>query len=133
MLPIFLASCKTLVILPGATYASRLWCKRHYASKLPVLCALSNRWSCVAGVMEIFIFLHLSKSSEALVVYPLDDDDHLRLTFQAFAAARAECFLDSDREHLLAVVEASFGELEHFDRLMRGIFREKLLSLQERV
>ena len=81
--------------------------------------------------MEIFVFLHLSKSFEALVVYPLDDDvNHLRLTFQAFAAARAECFLDSDREHLLAVVEASFGELEHFDRLMRGIFRKKLLSLR---
>ena len=38
LLPIFLASCKTLIILPGATFPSRLWCKPRCASKLPVFC-----------------------------------------------------------------------------------------------
>ena len=29
VLPIFLAGCKTLLVLPGSTYATRLWCAPH--------------------------------------------------------------------------------------------------------
>ena len=83
--------------------------------------------------MEIFIYLHISKSSEGLVVYPLDNNvENLRVKFQNFKAARARCHFDSDRQHLLAVIEASFGDLEPFDRLIHGILSERL-SPQVRV
>ena len=60
---------------------------------------------------------------ERVEIYPIahPDDDQTKarrlLTeqFATFNAGKAQCFLASDREHLLAVVEASFGDFYDFN------------------
>ena len=43
-----------------------------------------------------------------------------------FDAGAARCFLDSDRQHLLAVIETGFGNFAPFNKLVRAILAEKL-------
>ena len=62
-----------------------------------------------------------------LIAHPDDDQTEARqqLTeqFATFDAAKAQCFLAKDREHLLAVIEASFGD---FNRVARNILASRL-------
>ena len=54
--------------------------------------------------------------------------------FATFDAGKARCFLASDREHLLAVIEAGFGDFSDFNRVVRTLFASRLhnrLSLRE--
>jgi hypothetical protein len=46
--------------------------------------------------------------------------------FATFDAGKARCFLASDREHLLAVIEAGFGDFPHFNRVVRTLFASRL-------
>ena len=43
-----------------------------------------------------------------------------------YASARARCFLERDRQLLLAVIDASFGTVRPFNKLVRAIFAEQL-------
>ena len=60
-----------------------------------------------------------------LIAHPDDDQTEARrlLTeqFATFDAGKARCFLASDREHLLAVIEAGFGDFYDFNRVARGL------------
>ena len=46
--------------------------------------------------------------------------------FATFNAGKAQCFLASDREHLLAVIEAGFGDFDDFNRVARNLFASRL-------
>ena len=46
--------------------------------------------------------------------------------FATFDAGKAQCFLAKDREHLLAVIEASFGDFYDFNRVARNLFASRL-------
>ena len=46
--------------------------------------------------------------------------------FATFDAGKAQCFLASDREHLLAVIEAGFGDFNDFNRVARGLLASRL-------
>ena len=65
-----------------------------------------------------------------LIAHPDDDQKEARrlLTkqFATFDAAKARCFLASDREHLLAVIEAGFGDFDDFNRIARNLFVSRL-------
>ena len=71
------------------------------------------------GRVEIHLIAHL-------------DDDQMEarrlLTeqFATFDAAKAQCFLASDREHLLAVIEAGFGDFDDFNRVARSLFTSRI-------
>ena len=51
---------------------------------------------------------------------------HLKEQFATFDAAKAQCFLESDRQHLLAVIEAGFGDFYDFNRVARNLFARRL-------
>ena len=51
--------------------------------------------------------------------------------FATFDAAKAQCFLASDRERLLAVIEASFGDFTGFNRLARNVFAKRTRKISE--
>ena len=55
----------------------------------------------------------------------LDDTEAVRELLARFDAGKARCYLDKDREKLLAVIEAGFGTFAPFNRIVRGIFAEK--------
>ena len=65
-----------------------------------------------------------------LIAHPDDDQAKARrlLTeqFSTFNAGKARCFLASDREHLLAVIEASFGDFYIFNRVARNLLASRL-------
>ena len=65
-----------------------------------------------------------------LIAHPDDDQTEARrlLTaqFATFDAGKAQCFLASDREHLLAVIEAGFGDFYDFNRIARSLFASRL-------
>ena len=63
------------------------------------------------------------------------DDDQSRRTegrrllmgqFATFDAGKARCSLASDREHLLAVIEAGFGNFDDFNRIARNLLASRL-------
>merc|ERR1712185_653252 len=47
-----------------------------------------------------------------------------RAGLAAFDAAKATCFLAKDKHKLLAVVEASFGDLRPFNRVVSALLQE---------
>ena len=65
-----------------------------------------------------------------LIAHPDHDQTKARrlLTghFATFDAAKARCFLAKDREHLLAVIEASFGDFYDFNRVVRKLFAKRV-------
>ena len=65
-----------------------------------------------------------------LIAHPDDDQTEARrrLTeqFATFDAAKAQCFKASDREHLLAVIEAGFGNFVDFNRVARSLLTSRL-------
>ena len=65
-----------------------------------------------------------------LIANPDDDQTEARrlLTgqFATFDAGKARCFLASDREHLLAVIEAGFGDFDDFNRVARSLLASRL-------
>ena len=65
-----------------------------------------------------------------LIAHPDDVQTEARrlLTeqFATFDAGKAQCFLARDREHLLAVIEAGFGDFDDFNRVARNLFVSRL-------
>ena len=100
-LPVFLSGCRKLLCLVGPSYTSRLWC-----------------------VMELFVFVRMHGKREDIVVRLLGEQTaDLKTSLAKFDAARARCFLDKDRQGLLAVIEAAYGTMEPFNTYVREIFR----------
>ena len=67
-----------------------------------------------------------------LIAHPDEDQTEARLLlkgqFATFDAGKARCFLASDREHLLAVIEAGFGDFYHFNRVARNLLARRVLD-----
>ena len=65
-----------------------------------------------------------------LIAHPDDDPTEARrlLTegFATFDAGKAQCFRSSDRERMLAVIEAGFGDFQDFNRIARTLFASRL-------
>ena len=58
-----------------------------------------------------------------------DQKEARRLLMQRFAtfdAAKAQCFFARDRDRLLAVIEASFGDFYDFNRVVRKLFAKRV-------
>jgi hypothetical protein len=96
------------------TAARMLDCEGHHLTPCSLLPALK-------GVVEIFVFVQMGGRREAMIVKPLDAADaNLYRSLAKFDAGKAQCFLERDREKLLAVIEASFGTFGPFNRTVRG-------------
>ena len=63
-----------------------------------------------------------------LIAHPDDDQTEARrqLTEQFATFNAAKCFLAKDRERLLAVIEASFGDFYDFNRLARNLLTSRV-------
>ena len=85
-----------LLVLVGATYSTRLWC-----------------------LMELFTFIQMGGERERITVCELSEG--ARSGLATFDAAKASCFLVKDKHKLLAVIEAGFGDLQPFNRVVRAL------------
>lgn len=97
-LPVYLSGCRQMVVLLGETYFSRLWC-----------------------CMEIYTFLQMGGSVDRIEILPValsSAEVHLRI--DAFDAARCQCYLEEDKQRLLAVIESGFGDCQRFSELVKA-------------
>jgi len=113
-LPVFLASCSTILVLLGPTYLSRIWC-----------------------VVELFVFLQmggtpdrielLTPSRAPLARGGVGDDAACAQSasapavlgaIHAFDVRRASCLRLEEREKLLTVIEVGFGGLSTFNDMI---------------
>ena len=84
--------------------------------------------------MELFVFVRMGGKKNDIIVKLLDEEAgkasdrkaDMRARLVKFDASRSRCFLDRDRQRLLAVIEASFGTFAPFNSLVRNIFAEQL-------
>ena len=100
-LPIFLAGCQQLLIVAGPTYPTRLWC-----------------------LLECFTFVKMGGELSRVQVDTLEGDE-VEQSLMQMDAATARCFLERDRQHLLAVIETGFGDAQRFNLVLRDIFSMK--------
>ena len=104
-MPVYLAGCSNLVVVAGVTYTKRLWC-----------------------VMELFVFVRMGGKKEDIVAKLLDPNADRAKLAATFDAGRSRCFLDRDRQRLLAVIEASFGTFQPFNAIVHTILVENVGS-----
>jgi len=78
--------------------------------------------------MELFIFCRMGGKRDDICVKLLGEAPDLVALLSKFNAGKARCFLDGDRQKLLAVIEAGFGTFSPFNSLVREIFASKLAS-----
>ena len=81
--------------------------------------------------MELFTFLRSGGTMERISIRLLSEDKtaDLQQMLLSFDGGRAECFLPSDRERLVAVIEAGFGYMAPFNLAMRKIFSARMGEL----
>ena len=145
-----------LLVVAGPTYCSRLWCVMelfafarserllhtylNLARPLPrddrvydcsrAKCALSRASYSVCWCACVTVGGDQGRVEIHLIAHPDDDQTEARrqLTeqFATFDAGKAQCFLAKDREHLLAVIEASFGDFYDFNRIARSLLASRL-------
>ena len=96
-LPVYLAGCQKLLVLAGKTYKERLWC-----------------------VVEVFTFVRMGGLRENMKMTALGGTE-IHEGLAKFDARKAQCFLPRDRHKLCAIVEAGFGDLRPFNRVVRAI------------
>ena len=89
-LPVFLASCHTLLIIAGESYLDRLW-----------------------RLEEVFVYLQLSRSRDTIEMLPICNDLDERI--RTFDAEVAQCLKARDRQKLLATIEAGCGNYQTFN------------------
>lgn len=53
---------------------------------------------------------------------PLHEYDDAERDVRDFDAAKAQCFIKEEREHILAVIESAFGGFSKFNRSVSGLF-----------
>lgn len=86
--------------------------------------------------MEVFIFLRIrgdhDGTTQQLVIKMLNEDAHLTQSLARFDAAKAQCYLDRDKQKLLAVIEASFGTTVQFDDIVHELLDEHVLGTKTR-
>ena len=82
--------------------------------------------------MELFVYLRMGGQREGMIVRRLDDSVDLAVVLSRFDAGSARCFLDIDRQKLLAVIEAGFGDLGPFNRLVRNVLAERVRGASRR-
>ena len=113
-LPVWLAGCNSMLICAGPTFVQRLWC-----------------------VIEVFTFLRLGSGYDHLTLLPIEGGEdggreaaelQVYEGFRTFDVRRAMCFREEERQHLLSVVEAGFGDLDVFNSLVRHLFTNRLVG-----
>ena len=83
-------------------------------------------------MMEIFVFLQMGGERKRMVIKPLDQLERASRALDLyeklahFDAAKAQCFKVEDREKLLAVIEAAFGDFREFNKIVRAAFAQRL-------
>ena len=78
--------------------------------------------------MELFTYVRMGGKESNIVVQLLGDGQAIRGSLVTLDVSKANCFVDADRQRLLAVIEATFGTFSPFNKLVRELFKKQLRS-----
>ena len=105
-LPCFLAACSSLLVVCGPTYLTRLWC-----------------------LLELYTYVFMGGAMDRVTVVPLCQTwDETRAQFSRFDVQHAMCHLADERDRLLGVIEAGFGDTATFSKILQTTFNEQVLA-----
>ena len=76
--------------------------------------------------MELFVFVRMGGKHIVVELLSEGGADVLSIRMAHFDAGKAQCFLDGDKQRLWAIIEASFGTFEPFNKIVRDIFADQL-------
>lgn len=103
-LPIYLSGCRKLVVLIGETYLSRLWC-----------------------IIELFSFVHMGRSLDCIEFIPVGcsptSQSPLNNSVACFDANQCECFDPKDKDKMLQIICAAFGDVDNFNNIVKQTLR----------
>ena len=74
--------------------------------------------------MELFTFIETGGARERISVVELEAGVSAALA--KFDGSKANCFLPKDKQKLLAVIEAGFGDMAPFNKVVRKILKERI-------
>ena len=85
-------------------------------------------------IAQIFTFMRMGGSTDRIdlrLMANADEDqgnarEQLMAKLADFDAAKAQCFKTQDRERLLAVIEAAFGDFKEFNKRVRAVFATRV-------
>jgi len=92
-LPVCLAGCRTLLVLAGSTYISRIWC-----------------------IVELFVFVHMGGTPDRIEVRQVS-----HLEWEKFDVRRTTAYKDSDIDRLMNVIEAGAGSITDFNASIQNL------------
>jgi len=105
-LPVFLSGCKQIVVFCGTSYLTRLWC-----------------------IVELFSFVQMGRPMDSIEFRVLTRDGceeqdvgTIVQAFEHFDARECECFLAEDKERMLQIILAAFGDLSSFNGEVSATF-----------
>lgn len=75
--------------------------------------------------MELFTFIRMGGKHERVKVVEIEGTA-AKHALGSFDAARAQCFHKHDRQKLLAIVEASFGDFVPFNQIVCHLLERRL-------
>ena len=101
-LPIYLLGSRYFVVFVGESYFNRMWC-----------------------VLELFTFVRSGGTVDQIMLKPLHGDD-AAAAISGLDIRSADCFLREDKQRILAIVEASYGSSNDFNRACRRILLDKV-------
>lgn len=121
-LPIYMAGCRTLLLLVGDTYLTRIWC-----------------------TVELFVFMAMGGKPDRITLRRLQNQsphsiplecspDHdasgawqdlsSSIGLRTFDVRRADCHLATDKERLVGMILGGFGGPEAFNQAVRSLFAD---------
>merc|ERR1712176_750644 len=107
-LPVFLSGCRSLVVLCGVSYLSRLWC-----------------------IMELFTFVHMGGRPADVYFLPVlragcEEQDRALIDTESkhFDARDSTCYLKQDKQRLLSIIHAAYSDMTIFNEAVQEIFAQ---------
>ena len=78
--------------------------------------------SCTHCPVQVFTFLTMDSPVENIAVKPIGDVAKVENSLTSFRGEKAQCFKKEDREQMLAIIEAAFGDFATFNKLVCSVF-----------
>jgi hypothetical protein len=97
-LPVHMAGCKSLLVIAGASYTSRIW-----------------------TLLELFVWVAMGKEQQKIRVLPIlgggaSSEEDVLTTFRNVSAMDARCYSPADHNKIITIIESSYGTVRSFDK-----------------
>ncbi|KAG8463141.1 hypothetical protein KFE25_011138 [Diacronema lutheri] len=142
LLPVFVASCKSFVVLLMPSYLERLWCVVElfvwmHVGDMRATVLLCAGWPRAAAEADALPRQHGNDLHADATARRLDEEQRAvtraAAGLEAFRVEQAECHGGRTAERLFSVIDIGFGGLATFDAVARAVLRERLDALAQQL